>query len=226
MLRRQKHALSQSTTPFACTLFYVFLSETQELSDPRNRNHKSQAIGNHNFEVASFSRRNHSKIAVSQSQKSHWAKKIAAIQNHTLVVATYSGGFPRPMWRFCNTIKTTQTGGSRVQRVGLKGCFRSRSDFLSCDCSRQRFVISKSLRFGSLSSGTSAWDSPSPQRVDRDGKNWRAPIFCICVSASVILRVGRCILFLLPRQSALGCPPCGTASADARCEVRIFQTSS
>ena len=67
-----------------------------ELSDPRNRNHKSLAIGNHNFEVASFSRRNRSKIAVSQSQKSHWAKKIAAIQNHTLVVATYSGGFPDP----------------------------------------------------------------------------------------------------------------------------------
>ena len=66
------------------------------LSDPRNRNYKSLAIGNHNFEVASFSRRNRSKIAVSQSQKSHWAKKIAAIQNHTLVVATYSAGFPDP----------------------------------------------------------------------------------------------------------------------------------
>ena len=64
------------------------------LSDPLNRNHKSLAIGNHNFEVASFSRRNRSKIAVSQSQKSHWAKKIAAIRNHTLVVATISGGFP------------------------------------------------------------------------------------------------------------------------------------
>ena len=66
------------------------------LSDPRNHNHKSLAIGNHNFEIASFSCRNRSKIAVSQSQKSHWAKKIAAIQNHTLVVATYSGGFPDP----------------------------------------------------------------------------------------------------------------------------------
>ena len=68
----------------------------RKLSDPRNRNHKSLAIGNHNFEVACFSRRNRSKIAVSQSQKSYWAKKIAAIQNHTLVVATYSGGFPDP----------------------------------------------------------------------------------------------------------------------------------
>ena len=34
---------------------------------PLNRNHKSLAIGNHNFEVASFSRRNRSKITVSQS---------------------------------------------------------------------------------------------------------------------------------------------------------------
>ena len=68
----------------------------RNLSDPGNRNHKSLAIGNHNFEVASFSRRNRSKIAVSQSQKSHWAKKIAAIRNHTLVVATYFGGFPDP----------------------------------------------------------------------------------------------------------------------------------
>ena len=128
------------------------------LSDPCNRNHKSLAIGNHNFEVASFSRRtltlqsllffdflaffvfrfsllflcdfpsfskdfrgsakretlafwgekpllfpkkqglegqgNRRKIAMSQSQKSHWAKKkIAAIRNRTLVVAAISGGF-------------------------------------------------------------------------------------------------------------------------------------
>ena len=66
---------------------------SHNLNDPRNRNHKSLAIGNHNFEVASFSRRNRSKIAMSQSQKSHWAKKIAAMQSHTLVVATYSRGF-------------------------------------------------------------------------------------------------------------------------------------
>ena len=36
------------------------------LSDPRNRNHKSLAIANHNFEVASFSRRNRNEIAVLQ----------------------------------------------------------------------------------------------------------------------------------------------------------------
>ena len=34
------------------------------LSDPRHRNHKSLAIANHNFEVASFSRRNRNEIAV------------------------------------------------------------------------------------------------------------------------------------------------------------------
>ena len=34
------------------------------LSDPRNRNHKSLAIANRNFEVASFSRRSRSEIAV------------------------------------------------------------------------------------------------------------------------------------------------------------------
>ena len=78
---------------------------------------------------ASFSRRNRSKIAVPQSQTSHWAKKIAAIRNHTLVVATYFGWFPD----VCDASETLQkprkTGGSRVQRVGFRGCFLSRSDF-------------------------------------------------------------------------------------------------
>ena len=37
-----------------------------QLSDPRNRNHKSLAIANRKFEVASFSRRNRSEIAVLQ----------------------------------------------------------------------------------------------------------------------------------------------------------------
>ena len=35
-----------------------------KLSDPSSRNHKSLAIANHDFEVASFSRRNRSEIAV------------------------------------------------------------------------------------------------------------------------------------------------------------------
>ena len=38
--------------------------EPSKLSDPRHRNHKSLAIANHNFEVASFSRRNRNEIAV------------------------------------------------------------------------------------------------------------------------------------------------------------------
>ena len=63
----------------------------RKLSDPRNRNHKSLAIGNHNFEVASFSRRNRS---VAITKKIALGQKIAAIRNHTLVVATISGGFP------------------------------------------------------------------------------------------------------------------------------------
>ena len=42
---------------------------------------KRLVIGNRNFEVASFSRRNRDTIAMSQSQKSHWAKKVAAIRN-------------------------------------------------------------------------------------------------------------------------------------------------
>ena len=44
-----------------------------DLSDPRHRNHKSLAITNHNFEVASFSRRNRNEIAVLQVfSESQW----------------------------------------------------------------------------------------------------------------------------------------------------------
>ena len=46
---------------------------SQNLSDPRNRNHKSLAIANHNFEVASLSRRNRNEIAVLQVlSESQW----------------------------------------------------------------------------------------------------------------------------------------------------------
>ena len=49
---------------------------SKNLSDPRNRNHKSLAIANHNFEVSSFSRRNRSEIAMlevfSESQWFFW----------------------------------------------------------------------------------------------------------------------------------------------------------
>ena len=76
---------------------------------------------------ASFSRSNRSKIAVLQSQKLHWAQKIAAIRNRTLIVAMISGGFD-----LCDASETLQkpckNGGSRVQRVGFRGCFLSRSD--------------------------------------------------------------------------------------------------
>ena len=106
------------------------------LSDPRNRNHKSLAIGNHNFEVASFSRRNRNKIAVSQSQKSHWAKKIAAIQNHTLVVATYSGGFPDPCGAFETQKNHTKPAIPESKELASEGVFGVAVIFLSCDCSR------------------------------------------------------------------------------------------
>ena len=39
-------------------------TRVHSLSDPRNRNHKSLAIANHDFEVASFSCRNRNEIAV------------------------------------------------------------------------------------------------------------------------------------------------------------------
>ena len=41
-----------------------YIHSSQKLSDPRKRNHKSLAIANRNFEVASFSCRNHNEIAV------------------------------------------------------------------------------------------------------------------------------------------------------------------
>ena len=46
--------------------FADFVAGLLQLSDPRNRNHKSLAIANHNFEIASFSRRNRNEIAVLQ----------------------------------------------------------------------------------------------------------------------------------------------------------------
>ena len=75
------------------TIRYEFLGRIcPHLSGPSGRNHKSLAIGNHNFEVASFSRRDRNQIAVSRSPKSALGQKIAAIRNHSLVVPTYSRG--------------------------------------------------------------------------------------------------------------------------------------
>ena len=108
-----------------------------ELSDPRNRNHKSLAIGNHNFEVAGFSRRNRRKIAVSQSQKSHWAKiKIAVIQNRTLVVATYSGGFQTHVALLKHYKNHTKLAVPESKELASEGVFGVAVIFLSCDCSR------------------------------------------------------------------------------------------
>ena len=98
------------------------------LGDPCNRNHKSLAIGNHDFEIANFSRRNRSKIAVSQSQKIALGQKMAAIRAHTLVVATISGNFLTYMTLLKHYKNHKKTGESRVQRLGFRGCFLSPSD--------------------------------------------------------------------------------------------------
>ena len=56
----------KSTQTFFVQSFLRTLRVMDRLSDPRNRNHKSLAIANRNFEVASFSRRNRNEIAVFQ----------------------------------------------------------------------------------------------------------------------------------------------------------------
>ena len=81
------------------------------LSDPRNRNHKSLAIGNHNFEVANFSRRNRSKIAVSQSQNRIY---VALLKHY----------------------KTTKLAVPESKDLASEGVFGVAVIFLSCDCSR------------------------------------------------------------------------------------------
>ena len=63
---RQKMSQKSETCVFSRSgKFWTFFGHFV-LSDPRNRNHKSLAIANHNFEVASFSRRNRNEIAVLQ----------------------------------------------------------------------------------------------------------------------------------------------------------------
>ena len=56
------------------------------------------------------SMRNHNKITVPQSQKSHWPKRIATILNHGLVV-TRSSGVTAALW----SASRKKTGGSRAQ---------------------------------------------------------------------------------------------------------------
>ena len=65
------------------------------LSDPRNRNHKSLAIDNHNFEIASFA----AEIAVKSQCRNHEnrigpKKSLRFGITPLIVVATISGGFP------------------------------------------------------------------------------------------------------------------------------------
>ena len=47
----------------------------------------------------------------------------------SLQFTTYSEGFPDPCGASEKFWKPHKTGGSRVQRVGFRGCFRSRNDF-------------------------------------------------------------------------------------------------
>ena len=59
---------SEDEPRLSATIIYLGGHFGPELSDPRNRNHKSLAIANRNLEVASFSRRNRSeKIAALQA---------------------------------------------------------------------------------------------------------------------------------------------------------------
>ena len=64
--RRKEGKKGKKKGRFFSTFWGDVLAKLHRLSDPRNRNHKSLAIANRNFEVASFSRRNRSEIAVSQ----------------------------------------------------------------------------------------------------------------------------------------------------------------
>ena len=80
-----------------------------QLGDSSNHNYKSQAIGNHNIEVAS--------ISADIATKSRPSKRIAAIQNHGLVVATYSGAFPALWCASPKHYKNCKTERSRVLRA-------------------------------------------------------------------------------------------------------------
>ena len=91
-----------------------------ELSDPRNRNHKSLAIGNHNFEVASFSR---SKIAV-KSQCRNYNNRIGPKTPLTLLQALLfwkkQGFFPQTSKGFSlrGTVKSLEKRGKRTKKQG------------------------------------------------------------------------------------------------------------
>ena len=123
--------------------FWAILNQCRNstVSDPL---HAQSQIGGdsliHGFEVASFfAPRNHGLIAVSQSQKSHWVKEIAAIvtsrpldsRNIFWVVSSLSCS------RLCNTIKTTQSWCTPESiELASEGVLGVAVIFLSCTCSR------------------------------------------------------------------------------------------
>ena len=78
-----KRALDwEVTKSWFCTWFHWGFFLQPQLSDPHNRNHKSLAIANHNFEVASFFRRNRSEIAVSEVfSESQWFFWVLRLQS-------------------------------------------------------------------------------------------------------------------------------------------------
>ena len=67
-------------------------------------------------------------IAVSQSQNLHWGKKSLRFGITPLESQWFPGGF-LTYAMFLKHDKNQATGGSRVQGVGFRGCFLSRSDF-------------------------------------------------------------------------------------------------
>ena len=102
----------------------------------QSQSFKSLAIGNHNRKVASFSRRKRSKIAVVAITKIALGQKIAAIQNHTLVVATYSGGFQTHVALLEHYTNHTKLAIPESKELASEGVLGVAAIFLSCDCSR------------------------------------------------------------------------------------------
>ena len=99
------------------------------LSDPRNRNHKALAIGNHNFEVASFSRGNRNKSQCHNHKNRIGPPKSRRFRITALCSQRMLGRFQTFVALQKHSKRPHKTGGSRVQRVGFRACFRSRSEF-------------------------------------------------------------------------------------------------
>ena len=127
------------------------------LSDPRNRNHKSLAIANHNFEVASFSRRNRSEIAVlevcSESQWFFWVAIVVASDLRFEVAAIrVTKVFTSPVensWRYA-LFASFANSSSREAALYFADVriAASRSSFLTSSKPSKCFAISVSVCFG------------------------------------------------------------------------------